>query len=859
MECKDEDGNDENKEDSMIEEEGLLWPYLVQKDEGGRMRKDMNNKLGGNNVVNDLKSKGYAVIPSVVTCEECKVYGLDLIWDFVEDVSGNVVDRSNPHSWYNKCSEKIVDDDDDDEVGLDPWPHTGYASFPDMFQSLGAGFLLGHLRELMAERVYEPLFGTDELHCSKEGFTFHRPSTYSCRDMEGNVFTLQHPNNGQSEIRVCGEVQEDNMGEHYDQSFSERGLHSIQASIALIDQKEEAGDGHFLCYPYSHSQVHQDLTRDIYRGQFSWIPLTDQEIQTKLQHKHQLKPLHIYVNAGDVILWRSDLVHAAVAPTPHNHNFRAVAYISMSPASLTPSHLLDQKLNAYKFGKTGDHRSHFESWHSHKRSSSSTNNNHHHCNSKSNITVLQRQRPYFRMGPPQVSTRLAQLYGLLPYNLTPHQLQQKIQKATIRGVRFHNDTDYNKTHQNNNSYNKPKNKLLCEAKIKILTLEGGNAMTGQDKYLGGMASPCGRYVYGVPGNAQQVLRIDTQTNIMDVFGPKFVGKFKWLRGVEVPPNVMNDTDNFPSGCCLALPSNAPSVLKINPFNNTVTTFGDLSNQIHHGWLYHGGNLTSDGNVYAVPANATQVLKINPRDETIELIGPIFPGKQKWFGGILASDGCVYGIPQNASSVLKIDPINNCVSVLGEGLLQDGKWKWHGGIAINNGNKIIGYPNNADAVLVVDVPTQRVYTIGDSSVLKSGRHRIPQDGRYKYLGGESTQDGKYTYLFPCDAEQVLRIDNLTEEVLTVGPYLLEGENKYQNGFTGRDGCLYGVPQRASGVLCVIPPAADREEIIDMLYCGDDMVGCKDKFEGGVMGADDNIYCIPLRAKSLLKVVPGPSIS
>jgi hypothetical protein len=53
----------------------------------------------------------------------------------------------------------------------------------------------------------------------------------------------------------------------------------------------------------------------------------------------------------------------------------------------------------------------------------------------------------------------------------------------------------------------------------------------------------------------------------------------------------------------------------------------------------------------------------------------------------------------------------------------------------------------DSILVIDVPKQRVYLVGDGSILKSGNHRVPRDGRYKYLGGAMTSDGKYAYLFP----------------------------------------------------------------------------------------------------------------
>ena len=82
-----------------------------------------------------------------------------------------------------------------------------------------------------------------------------------------------------------------------------------------------------------------------------------------------------------------------------------------------------------------------------------------------------------------------------------------------------------------------------------------------------------------------------------MIGPSFSGKFKWLRGVEVPADVMGDKKEYPYGCCLCLPCNAPSVLKINPATNEVKSFGEIGEQ---GWLYHGGNVGSDGYVYAIP-------------------------------------------------------------------------------------------------------------------------------------------------------------------------------------------------------------------------------------------------------------------
>eukprot|EP00978_Attheya_sp_CCMP212_P005750 scaffold12860_cov54-Attheya_sp.AAC.11 len=505
-------------------------------------------------------------------------------------------------------------------------------------------------------------------------------------------------------------------------------------------------------------------------------------------------------------------------------------------------------MEAYKQSQTGDHRPHVESWHIHNKRSHG--------------------RPFYRMNPPLVSFRVAQLYGILPYCRDEEELRVEMARAMVRGVRFFNEDDCT----SQSMLRSPTRH--CEARIESLVLYDGTKLLGQDKYLGGVASPCGGYIYGVPGHAKRVLRCNMETNAVDFIVPSFPGNFKWLRGVEIPASAIDKefASTYPRGCCLALPSNHKKILKINPHTSDVITFGaeavKESDPKKISWLYHGGNLASNGYVYAIPANAERVLKIHPVHETAILIRPTFVGRQKWFGGSMGWDGCIYGIPQNANSVLKINPITDHVELFAEGILGDGQWKWHGGLASNDGRKIFGFPNNSDEGLVIDTVDGQVFTIGDSTVLKSGRHRhykkaeagMPVlDHRYKYVGGASTADGRYAYLFPCDAERVLRIDVENDSIRTVGPLLLEGENKYQNGFCGRDGCLYGIPQRATGILRIIPPSSsNEEEHVDTIYCGDDMVGLKDKCEGVVLGpTDEYIYCIPLRGKSLLKLIPGPT--
>ena len=800
-----------------------------------------------------LLQEGYAVLPSVLTHQECE-QAIGRIWDFIEETSSGNVKRSDPTSWYPGFRGEQLSVDTTGADKEDPWPSTGYKSFRDMFQSNGAGWLLGDVRECLAERVFEPLFGTRELHCSKEGFTFLRPNTVAGLDLE-SVFPTPRP-----AVMVCGKPQQLSVGEHYDQGSECRGLHTVQSLTALEDQVE-GFDGCFLCYPRSHGTVHQQLTVGTYRGGFSWVPLTDEEL-IRLREEFDCHPLRIYLPKGHSILWRSDLVHApqlASGPTPR---FRAVTYCSMQPSCLTSLDVVKQKLDAYRQRRCGDHRCSLESWHSHRSTS-----------------PLHRQ--FFRTSPPLLTVRQAELYGLIPYTSDPLERERELQRALVRGVRFR-DITANPDTLEGTATRPPV--LNCDARLEHLRASNDDdlGMHGQEKYLGGMASPCGKYIYGVPGGAARVLRIHTSDGKIDWIGPYFPGKFKWLRGVDIPPNAMND-HRYPDGCCVALPSNAGSILKINPTTNEVYTFGEsvLDDVKGAGWLYHGGNLASNGWVYAIPANADRVLKFHPGTDEVTFVGPSFPGPQKWYGGLVGADNCIYGIPHNERGVsccaratvklmttltqhflgvLKIDPATDKITLLYKedgSQLPAGRWKWHGGLRA--GEKLIGFPNNADDVLVVHTGTQRVYTVADPCLQKSGRHRTNKgDHRYKYLGGALSQDGRFAYLFPCDSERVLRFDCHVDKVDLVGPLLLDGENKFQNGFCGHDGCLYGIPQRAAGVLRIIPHTLRselEEDHVDVMDCGENLAGTKDKFEGGVLGHDGSIYCIPLRSRVCVKIVPA----
>ena len=368
----------------------------------------------GRRIKHHIQEEGYIVIPNVLTKEEC-AEELSRLWDFVQATSPGVC-RDDPNSWYpapvsssddgtdatattSATNTNSTSDANNIDIAEDPWPHSGWGFLPDMCQSFQAGWLFGSLREKLADRVFGPLFGTSQLHSSKEGFTFHRPTATG-------IAKGGHPFLNKERPRVAGKVQVKAMGEHFDQRASHTGLQCIQSSTCLIDQDKDGADGCFQCWPRSHVEHHR-ITKNIWRGRSDWVPLTDEELISLEELGMSAKK--IPVNAGDVILWRSDQVHCGVGPSLPRTGFRAVSYTAMLPAAMTPKTVREGKLEEYLTMQTGDHRPNVKSQHF---APPKKETNQHKV--VKNLKLARGQ--YFADGPPILSLRQAQLYGLAPYD-----------------------------------------------------------------------------------------------------------------------------------------------------------------------------------------------------------------------------------------------------------------------------------------------------------------------------------------------------------------------------------------------------------------------------------------------------------
>uniref|UniRef100_A0A7S1FCU1 MOSC domain-containing protein n=1 Tax=Noctiluca scintillans TaxID=2966 RepID=A0A7S1FCU1_NOCSC len=296
-------------------------------------------------IFNGVKDEGYFVLPGVLSGEEADAE-YERMWDWVGTTS-HVVRRHDPQTWQARS-------------GADPWP----CSQRDMMQLHQAGWVFSDLREKLAERVFEKLYGTRELHCSKDGFTLQRPTL-----CEMNV----SPN------------------DHYDQGPS-AGLQCIQGSVALTDQEHD--DGCFLCWPRSHEH------REAIMSQRQTWPLKDFVMLSAAERKYLvsqgMQPRRVPVRKGDVVLWRSDLVHKGAPPIGVRSTFRAVVYVCMLPAALTPEAVYGKKWEAFQRLETGNHWPQREEWF------------------KRRGEVPFDLRPYFRQLP-VLTARQRLLYGLDRY------------------------------------------------------------------------------------------------------------------------------------------------------------------------------------------------------------------------------------------------------------------------------------------------------------------------------------------------------------------------------------------------------------------------------------------------------------
>lgn len=201
-------------------------------------------------------------------------------------------------------------------------------------------------------------------------------------------------------------------------------------------------------------------------------------------------------------------------------------------------------------------------------------------------------------------------------------------------------------------------------------------------------------------------------------------------------------------------------------------------------------------------------------------------------------------------------------------LPDGeRWRWHGGVRCAGNGAIYAFPAHSAHVLKVDTlaggATSQLGISPDAPAVV----RDSMQGRYKWLGGCVGADGA-VYGVPSDSSCILRVDPATDAVTTFGHGAVPGEkNKWQGGVLAADGCVYCIPSDACSVLRIdtnpgvfdgaegAPLRGDEPAAYAAVSLIGDLPATKDKWQGGFLGTDGAIYGIPECADRVLKVVPA----
>ena len=337
-----------------------------------------------------------------------------------------------------------------------------------------------------------------------------------------------------------------------------------------------------------------------------------------------------------------------------------------------------------------------------------------------------------------------------------------------------------------------------DATVFLSTL--GGAVPGKGTravYNGGAFGSDGR-LYLIPRNAGRVARFDISTQTWESFGESFpLSGNKWIdAGVS----------NF-DGCIYSIPgecNNVSRVLQIDPSKGqgTVRMVGDSVLGLADGvkeWPWFGTVAASDGCVYGIPRNAKSVLKFDPRQKTLSTFGKLGEGLDKYRCAVLGQSGrFIFCIPNLAARVLCIDTQTQTCELIGEDYDGSITEKWCAG-AVGGDGAIYCVPRTTvDRVLRIDPWTKTTSLFGPALHASTG-----------WFGAVAGTDG-CVYGTPYSSSRVLRIDPFARTVSMVGGDISPDlAAKLRHAVKGPDDALWCLPyQLPSSILRVQTPGPER---------------------------------------------------
>lgn len=264
---------------------------------------------------------GVAIIPGVINEKECESM-ISGTWDYVEHITqtwNTPIDRNDKSSWRELFQ-------------LVP-----------MHGMLMQHYNVGHVQSSWDLRqnpkivkIYSELWEVEpeELLVSFDGMSFSTPPETTNRGWHRGTWY------------------------HTDQSYTRKGLDSIQSWVTAFDVNE--GDGTLAVLEKSNS-YHEEFGKKFnVTNKDDWYKLSEEKGELKFYLDKGCKPLKIICKKGDMVFFDSRTIHCGSEPMKgrKSPNFRLVVYLCYSPRIKATKAELKKKQKAFDELRTTSHCPH---------------------------------------------------------------------------------------------------------------------------------------------------------------------------------------------------------------------------------------------------------------------------------------------------------------------------------------------------------------------------------------------------------------------------------------------------------------------------------------------------------------------
>lgn len=308
---------------------------------------------------------------------------------------------------------------------------------------------------------------------------------------------------------------------------------------------------------------------------------------------------------------------------------------------------------------------------------------------------------------------------------------------------------------------------------------------GRGGWRGAVLGPNNK-IYGIPTNATSVLELDPATRKVTTFGDFGTA----LAPANCSGALHCGLDKWiggvlaPTGKIIGIPYAAESVLEFDPLTHDVSTFGVISSSVKRKWVE--GVLARNGKIYAIPYDAPTILEIDPVTHALETFGNVGKEPCKWYGGVLAPNDKIYAIPYASQFVMEISPESKTAAIFAN--VGPGWGKWSGGVLAGNG-RIYGIPALATSLLEIDVNSRAVTAHG---MLPGGKQF--ED---KWNGGVLAPNGNI-YGIPWRSSSIIEFNPETDEIRLFGQ-LTATNFTWHGGVCISNGRIIAVPYNSAQIL------------------------------------------------------------